>query len=138
MISYFEAGTMLTANHGHAALMGAFGMLGLALMILTLRQVLTDEQWQKPEKLIKISFWGLNVGLALMVVTNLFPGGVLQLWDVMENGYWHARSMTYMSKEYVRLLEWIRMPADMIFILVGALPAALAALLTYKRIRVRH
>jgi nitric oxide reductase subunit B len=135
MVSYFEAGTMLTPNHGHAALMGAFGMLALALMILTLRQVLTDEQWKKPEKFIRVSFWGLNIGLALMVITNLLPGGILQLWDVMQNGYWHARDIAYMSSGYVRLLEWLRLPADMIFILLGALPAAIAALLTYKTIR---
>jgi nitric oxide reductase subunit B len=132
VISYFEAGTMLTANHGHAALMGAFGMLALALMILTLRQVLPDEQWKTPEKFIKVSFWGLNIGLGLMVITSLFPGGVFQLWDVMENGYWHARSAVYMSQDYVRLLEWLRMPADVIFIFLGSLPAAIAALLTYK------
>ena len=135
VVSYFEAGTMLTPNHGHAALMGAFGMLALALMILTLRQVLTDEQWKKPEKFIRVSFWGLNIGLALMVISNLLPGGVMQLWDVMENGYWHARSIGYTGQEHVRLLEWLRMPADMIFIILGALPAAIAALLTYKTIR---
>ena len=135
MVSYFEAGTMLTPNHGHAALMGAFGMLALALMVLTLRQVLSDEQWVTPEKFIKVSFWGLNIGLALMVLTNLFPGGVFQLWDVMENGYWHARSAAYMGQDYVRLLEWFRMPADLIFIFLGALPAAIAALLTYRYIR---
>ena len=135
VISYFEAGTMLTANHGHAALMGAFGMLALGLMVLTLRQVLTDEQWRRPEKFIKVSFWGLNIGLALMVLTNLFPGGVFQLWDVMEHGYWHARSAAYMSQDYVRLLEWFRMPADLIFIVFGALPAAIAALLTYRSVR---
>ncbi len=135
VISYYEAGTMLTANHGHAALMGAFGMLALALMVLTMRQVLPDEQWRRPEKFIKVAFWGLNIGLALMVLTNLFPGGVFQLWDVMENGYWHARSAAYTGQGYVRLLEWFRMPADLIFIFLGALPAAIAVLLTYKYVR---
>ena len=135
VVSYYEAGTMLTANHGHAALMGAFGMLAMALMVLTLRQVMPDAQWPGVEKYIKISFWGINVGLALMVLTNLFPGGVFQLWDVMENGYWHARSGAYMSQDYVRLLEWLRMPADLIFIFFGALPAVVAALLTYKYVR---
>jgi nitric oxide reductase large subunit len=28
------------------------------------------------EKYIRVSFWGLNVGLAMMVVSNLFPGGL--------------------------------------------------------------
>jgi hypothetical protein len=40
-----------------------------------------------------------------------------------------------MSGSYVRLLEWLRLPADLIFILLGAVPAAIAALLTYKTIR---
>jgi nitric oxide reductase subunit B len=31
IVSYYEAGTMLTPNHGHAAMMGVFGMLGIAL-----------------------------------------------------------------------------------------------------------
>jgi nitric oxide reductase large subunit len=30
IVSYFEIGTGLTANHGHAAMFGVFGMLGLA------------------------------------------------------------------------------------------------------------
>ena len=59
-----------------------------------------------------------------MVISNLLPDGVMQLWDVMENGYWHARSIAYTGREHVRLLEWLRMPADMIFIILGALPAA--------------
>jgi hypothetical protein len=40
-----------------------------------------------------------------------------------------------MSQDYVRLLEWLRMPADTIFIVLGSLPAAIAALLTYKYVR---
>ena len=45
VVSYYEAGTILTLNHGHAALLGAFGMLAMALLVLGLRHVLTDEQW---------------------------------------------------------------------------------------------
>ena len=30
----------------------------------------------------------------MMVVMSLFPAGVLQLIYVLENGYWHARSLT--------------------------------------------
>ena len=38
IVSYFEMGTNLTPNHGHAAMMGVFGMLGVALMVFVLRQ----------------------------------------------------------------------------------------------------
>jgi len=41
IVSYFEVGTMLTPNHGHAAMMGVFGMLAMALLVFALRQVLT-------------------------------------------------------------------------------------------------
>ncbi len=77
IVSYYEVGTMLTPNHGHAALMGSFGMLALALTVFALRQVSSYDHWKRMEKLIRVSFWSLNIGLALMVVTNLFPGGVL-------------------------------------------------------------
>jgi nitric oxide reductase subunit B len=135
IVSYFEIGTMLTPNHGHAAFMGAFGMLGMALLVLALRQVSTSEQWVQSEKFIRVSFWGLNIGLAMMIVSNLFPGGLHQLWDVLNNGYWHARSADYMNQDMVRLIEWFRMPGDVVFIILGVIPAVIAAGLTYKHIR---
>ena len=132
IISYFEVGTILTPNHGHAALMGAFGMEAMALTVMAFRQVLSDDQWSKPEKYIRVSFWGLNSGLALMVLGNLFPGGVLQFYDVLTNGYWHARSLAYMGQPHVRMVEWFRMPGDLIFIFLGVLPMVIAALHTYR------
>lgn len=133
IVSYYEVGTMLTPNHGHAALMGVFGMEAIALTVFACRQVLSDEQWLLPEKFVKVSFFGLNIGLALMIVGNLFPGGVLQLRDVLLNGYWHARSIEYMSRDTVRLLEWLRMPGDLVFIILGVLPLAVATAMTYVR-----
>jgi len=135
IVSYYEAGTMLTPNHGHAALMGVFGMLGLGLMMFAIRQVLVDEQWKRVEKFIRISFWGLNIGLAMMVLFSLFPGGVLQLRDVLINGYWHARSSVYLTEEMSKLIEWIRLPGDLVFGIFGVLPAVLAIWLTYCDIK---
>lgn len=135
IISYFEVGTMLTPNHGHAAMMGVFGMLAIALTVFALRQMSTDEQWERPEKFVRVSFWGLNIGLALMVITNLFPGGVLQLFDVLNNGYWHARGLGFLQGRIPRLIEWLRMPGDLIFIFLGALPLLIATFLTYRAVR---
>lgn len=132
VVSFYEVGTILTSNHGHTAMMGVFGMLALALMVLAFRQVLDDRQWQHVEKYVRVSFWGLNIGLALMVILSLFPGGVLQLWDVLTNGYWHARGPEFMDQPFVRLLEWLRLPGDAVFITFGAVPMALAALLTWR------
>lgn len=134
IVSYFEVGTVLTPNHGHSALMGAFGMLGMSMIAIALRQVSTDEEWVRPEKFIRISFWGLNIGLALMVIANLFPGGVLQVRDVLHNGYWHARSLYYLNQEFVKMIEWARLPGDAIFIGLGVVPAVIAAGIVYIRL----
>jgi len=131
IVNYFEVGTLLTPNHGHAAMMGAFGMLALSLLVLAIRQVLSDGEWKRVEKYIRLSFWGLNIGLALMVICNLFPGGVLQLLDVLKNGYWHARSPEFLDWRFMNLIEWMRMPADLIFILLGVIPMLIAVGWTY-------
>ncbi|MGH8461150.1 MAG: nitric-oxide reductase large subunit, partial [Stenotrophobium sp.] len=128
IVSYYEVGTILTPNHGHAAMMGVFGMLAIALMVLVLRQTSDEARWPGIEKYIKVSFFGTNIGLALMVVFSLFPGGVLQMWDVIQHGYWHARSLAYTGSETARLLEWLRMPGDVVFIVFGALPLTIAAI----------
>ncbi len=133
IVSYYEVGTILTPNHGHAAMMGVFGMLAVALMVFAFRQILSDDDWLRIEKYVGISFWGLNLGLALMVVTNLFPGGVLQLVDVLNNGYWHARGPEFLSQRIVRVIEWCRLPGDLVFILLGVLPLVYAAGITWKR-----
>jgi nitric oxide reductase subunit B len=131
IVSYFEVGTTLTPNHGHAAMMGVFGMLAVALVVFALRQVSSDEVWARSEKYVRVSFWGLNVGLILMVILNLFPGGILQLLDVFKNGYWHARSVQFMNQPVIRLIEWLRMPADLIFIGLGVVPLLIAGLRVY-------
>ncbi len=131
VVSYYEIGTNLTPNHGHAALMGVFGMLGIAFLVYALRQISTDDHWKRVEKYIKISFWGLNIGLAGMVVLQLFPSGVFQLLDVINHGYWHARSFAFTGKPLMVDLAWLRMPADSIFILFGVLPLLFATVWTY-------
>jgi nitric oxide reductase subunit B len=42
IVSYFEMGTNLTPTHGHAAMMGVFGMLAIALMVFVLRQATSE------------------------------------------------------------------------------------------------
>ncbi len=135
IVSYYEVGTMLTPSHGHAALMGVFGMLAIALMVFVLRQTSSDSDWVGIEKYIKVAFWGTNIGLMLMVLLSLFPGGVLQVWDVLENGYWHARSLDFIGSERSRMIEWLRMPGDLIFIVFGAVPLAIASIKAYLNMR---
>jgi nitric oxide reductase subunit B len=135
IVSFYEAGTNLTANHAHGALMGVFGMLGVALTVFALREVSDDAHWLRIRNYIRMSFWGLNIGLAGMVLLNLFPSGVLQLQDVVRNGYWHARSPLFAERPLLQMLEWARMPADIIFITLGVLPLTWATCLTWLRMR---
>ncbi|MBW8884057.1 MAG: cbb3-type cytochrome c oxidase subunit I, partial [Planctomycetia bacterium] len=117
VVSYYQIGTHLTANHGHAAMMGVYGMLAIALIVFCLRYLLRPQDWS--DRLIGFSFWTLNLGLAWMVFVNLFPLGVLQLADVVTNGYWHARSLEFFEKH--AYIEWLRLPGDVIFI-AGVVP----------------
>jgi nitric oxide reductase subunit B len=135
VISYYETGTNLTPNHGHAALMGVFGMLGIAFLVFALRQICSTEYWKSIEKYIKISFWGLNIGLAGMVVLQLFPSGVFQLLDVINNGYWHARSLEFSGRQCIVNLAWLRLPADLIFIFAGVIPLLFAVIKSYISMR---
>lgn len=131
IVSYYEVGTIMTPNHGHAAMMGVFGMLAIALMVFVLRQTTTEVRWPGVEKFIRVGFWGTNIGLAMMVAFSLFPSGVFQVWDVVQNGYWHARSLDYTGGVLARRLEWMRLPGDLVFIVFGAVPLAIAAFKAY-------
>jgi len=110
-------------------------MLAIALTVFVLRQTSSDLHWPGIEKYIRCAFWGTNVGLAMMVVMSLFPGGLLQLLDVLQNGYWHARSLDYIGSERSHLIEWLRMPGDIVFIVFGAVPLAIATIKSYFNLR---
>jgi nitric oxide reductase subunit B len=120
MVSYYEIGTQLTANHGHAAFAGVYVMLSLALLVFALRYLMRPEDWN--DRWVGFSFWALNLGLAWMVFFNLFPIGVLQLGDSVANGYWHARSIEFFRDH--ALIEWLRLPGDVLFI-AGVVPLVL-------------
>ena len=128
VVSYFEIGTTLTTNHGHLAMFGVFGMLALGVVVYCLRALQSDAQWAKVEWLVKTGFCGLNIGLGLMCVLDLFPAGVLQLWDSLANGYWHARRQAFLMTGPYHTLEWVRVVADAIFLVAGVFPIVLATL----------
>ncbi len=115
---YYMQGLNLTPLHAHTALFGVYGMLGIALVLFCLRGLRGQVIWNT--KLLKLSFWSLNIGLALMGVLTLLPLGTMQLLAAIEHGYWYARSAEFMQRPIVELLVWMRMPGDVIFS-VGAL-----------------
>jgi nitric oxide reductase subunit B len=56
----------------------------------------------------------------------------VQLRDVLENGYWHARSLAFIGQPLMHTLEWMRMPGDLVFIFAGVVPALLAAAMAWR------
>ncbi|HTJ86800.1 MAG TPA: cbb3-type cytochrome c oxidase subunit I [Terriglobales bacterium] len=120
IVSYYEIGTALTANHGHAAMMGVYGMLAVGLALFCLRYIIPEKYWS--DRSAKISFWCLNLGLAWMVFATLFPLGILQLYHSVMTGYFDARSLKFLNNPTNALIEWLRLPGDVVFIFGGALP----------------
>src|SRR5215204_6422618 len=120
IISYYQIGTALTANHGHAAMMGVYGMLAAGLALFCLRYLIPEERWS--ERAAKTSFWSLNIGLAWMTFATLFPLGLIQLYESVDAGYYSARALEFLTNETNALLEWMRLPGDVVFILGGVLP----------------
>lgn len=115
---YFMQGLNLTPLHGHTALFGVYGMLGIALVLFCMRGLRGQMQWDT--RALKTAFWCLNIGLALMALLTLLPLGTMQLLAAIEHGYAYARSAEFMQKPIVELLVWMRMPGDIIFS-IGAL-----------------
>ena len=133
IVSYYEIGTALTPNHGHAAMMGVYGMLSVGLALFCLRYIIPEERWS--DRAAKISFWSLNLGLAWMVFATLFPLGVLQLYHSVAYGYYDARSLKFIGNPTNSLIEWLRLPGDTVFILGGTLPVLYLCWLGVRHMR---
>ncbi|HET6642049.1 MAG TPA: cbb3-type cytochrome c oxidase subunit I [Gaiellaceae bacterium] len=127
IVSYYEIGTALTANHGHAAMMGVYGMLALGLAMFCLRYLIPADKW--PEQWARISFWSTNIGLAWMCFATLLPLGILQLYKSVGSGYFEARELEFLTNDTNTLIEWLRLPGDILFIAGGALPTLYIAYL---------
>jgi len=132
-VDSIEHGSFLTANHGHGATMGVFGMLAIALALYCVRNLVTEKGWS--DRLFRIGFWGLNVGLFGMCVITLFPVGVLQLLHAQEHGFWSARSLDFYREPLVHTLLWLRMLPDAVFIALGVLPVVSGLVLAARHVR---
>lgn len=110
---YYMQGLNTTPVHAHAALFGVYGMLGLGLMLFTLRSIRPDIEWG--EKPLKFSFWAINFGLFAMVVFSLLPVGLMQTWASVHDGYWFARSSEFLQSPVMQTLRWFRAFGDTIF-----------------------
>ncbi len=126
IVSYWEIGTAFTANHGHGAMMGVYGMLAAGFFMFVVRYFVPRDR--ASDRAMNVSFWSLNIGLGIMVLANLVPIGIMQLYDSVKYGYWHARDAQFFQQGAVRAFEWIRLPGDVLFIVGGIVPIVYLAI----------
>jgi nitric oxide reductase subunit B len=122
---YYMQGLNMTAAHGHAALFGVYGMLGIGLMLFCLRGLVDRFAWS--DKLLASMFWCLNIGLAMMVFISLVPAGIYQAAAAITKGMWFARSPEVVHSTFMETAVWLRVPGDIVFA-IGCLFLALFAL----------
>jgi nitric oxide reductase subunit B len=95
-------------------------MLAIGLAMFCLRYLIPAERW--PERWARISFWSTNIGLAWMCFATLLPLGILQLYKSVDQGYFEARELKFLTNDTNAVIEWLRFPGDLLFILGGAIP----------------
>jgi nitric oxide reductase subunit B len=126
---YYVQGLNMTAAHGHAALFGVYGMLGIGLMLFCLRGLY--DRGLHADRFLKPAFWSLNIGLAMMVFMSLLPAGIYQAWASMSKGLWYARSPEIIHSSVMEALVWMRVPGDIVF----AAGSMLLALYAWRLLR---
>ncbi len=112
---YFMQGLNTTPVHGHTALFGVYGLLALGLVLLVARLLTGIRPWR--EAPLAVSFWMMNIGLALMVGLSLLPIGLAQAAASVERGLWYARSAEFLQQPWVETLRWLRIIGDSVFLL---------------------
>jgi len=110
---YYMQGLNTTPVHGHTALFGVYGMLGIGLMLFVLRDIDLNAVWK--DKAIKNAFWFMNIGLLLMVLLSLLPVGLAQTVASVKYGLWYARSAEFLESPTLQTIRWLRVIGDTIF-----------------------
>ncbi|HWI65354.1 MAG TPA: cbb3-type cytochrome c oxidase subunit I, partial [Symbiobacteriaceae bacterium] len=115
---YYMQGLNTTPVHGHTALFGVYGVLGMGLMLFCLRGLSLGTPWNN--KLISFAFWWINIGMALQVLLSVLPVGFMQTWASVEHGMWYARSAEFLTTPVMNTFKWLRVIGDTMFA-IGAI-----------------
>jgi nitric oxide reductase subunit B len=113
IVLYYAQGLNTTPIHSHGALFGVYGFLAIALMLFSMRNIVRAEAWS--DRLLKIAFWGLNLGLAGMIVFSLLPAGIYQFAIAIREGLWYARSPAVTGSAFIHAATWARVVPDLVF-----------------------
>jgi nitric oxide reductase subunit B len=115
-IDYYAHGTYLIMPHAHVALLGAFGYISIAFLYLTSRANALANNLVWNDKLSKVGFWLLTIGVLIFAIPVLIIG--LHQAAVSSNvGYYTAR-----LRETVDVMKgwmWFRLLPDGLMILGG-------------------
>jgi nitric oxide reductase subunit B len=130
---YYMQGLNTTPLHGHTAMFGVYGMLGIGLMLFCLRGLDYRRAWNS--RLLATAFWTLNGGLAMMALMSLLPFGLMQVWASVTEGLWYARSAEFIQQPLMDFLVWMRVPGDLVFSVgVGCIVLFVASLAWPRRL----
>ncbi len=112
---YYMQGLNTTPVHGHTALFGVYGMLGIGLMLFVLKGLAVQREWKTG--VLGFAFWAINIGLALMVLISVLPIGLAQTVASVKYGLWYARSAEFLQTGVMDTLRWLRVIGDSVFAL---------------------
>ena len=128
-ISYYSHGTYLIMPHGHVALLGAFGYISIAFLYMTSRANAMANGWKWNDKLSKISFWLLTIGVLLFAIPTLVIG-LEQTRAAAEMGYYFTRTREALAG--MQGWMWFRILPDAMMIGGGVLLFVDLFLKTFK------
>ena len=114
IVLYYAQGINTTPIHSHGALFGVYGFLAIALMLFSVRNIVRTAAWS--DRLLKIAFWGLNVGLATMILvlacsrpastSSSRPSGTA-------SGTRASPAVT--GSAFIHTVTWLRVVPDLVF-----------------------
>ena len=108
IVSYYEIGTALTANHGHAAMMGVYGMLALGLAMFCLRYLIPADRW--PEKWARISLLVDEHRPGLDVLRDAAAARHPAALQVGRRRLLRGARAEVPDQRHEPLIEWLRLP----------------------------
>src|SRR5690606_13488623 len=110
---FYLQGLNTTAVHAHGATFGVYGLLSLGLVAFIVQSTFRKTEWN--HKIMSYGFWGMNFGLALMILLSLLPVGLIQFQASLEHGLWYARGLEVMQSSLIQNLKWFRIVGDLVF-----------------------
>jgi nitric oxide reductase subunit B len=113
IVLYYAQGMNTTPLHAHTALFGVYGFFAIALMLFSVRHIVTPRSWS--DGMLKWGFWLLNGGLAGMTLFSLLPSAFYQLTYAVTYGVWYARSPEITSGPVIKLFNYLRIVPDTVF-----------------------